>query len=421
MAEIFFSYKTEDRKRIRPLIVALREAGLDVWWDQDMADGAPWRETIVEQLESSTLCIVAWSKLSVSAAGRYVREEAERAIARDAYLGVLIDEVRPPFGFGEQQAIKLAAWKGRKSDPLLASFVERVRARLEHRPAAPGRPAKRRLPFAPRQIALGAAVAAALAAAGALFWIYARSSAPAPVAPETPTAFVNARLGREACSWLQISSVTEATGGERIALTGIAPAREGVQERLLGDALAAGVPVVEIGVDDIALGPPETCASLQFLRQYAWGGRPRLSVRDPRGEFARTPQGLTIPFQFSLDYRELPRYAALLGLDSIHGVSDEIEDLHSYRRDTRPDRLQGEVATYTILMDDEGRAARNIGLVLMTSTAPIRKALIERVGRGGDRATLAELRQTAARDHWQFELALVRCGFENGPSGSHPC
>jgi TIR domain len=416
MAEIFISYKTEDRRRIAPLVAALRGAGLDVWWDQDIPPGGGWRETIETELNGATLCVVAWSKESVGTSGRFVREEAERAAVRGAYLGVLIDDVMPPFGFSEWQSIRMAEWNGKPSDPMLGDFVEQVRARLENRPAERKVLAKRRSWTLPLAIGGGLALLGAVA----LGVHYYPAAAPAPP-PATPTAFVNARLDQAACAWLQISSVTPAADGERVALTGIAASPQAVQESLMGAAMAAHVPLAELAVDDVAAGPQQTCAQLQFMRNYAWQGRARLHVREPRGAFQHSAEGLSIAFEFDLDYRDLPEHAALLGLDSIGGVEVLVEDLHEQRRHYPPYRLNGEVATYQSIMDDEGQGARNVGLVLMTSTESIHKGLVERIGRSGDRSTLARLTRAAAEGHWQFELALVRCGFENGASGSHPC
>ena len=87
MSDIFISYKTEDRARVAPLVAALREAGLDVWWDQDIPAGGGWRHTIAEQLDIAKLCVVAWSGESTGPRGRFVLEEAERTAARNAARG----------------------------------------------------------------------------------------------------------------------------------------------------------------------------------------------------------------------------------------------------------------------------------------------------------------------------------------------
>jgi hypothetical protein len=414
MAEIFLSYKATDRPRVAHLVAALRAGGLDVWWDQDIPVGGGWRETIAAELDAATLCVVAWSHASTGADGRFVREEAERAAARRAYLGVLIDPVLPPFGFAEWQSIDLSHWDGERSDPLLAQFVGQVRARLENRPAEPlsaPRPRRRRSLAWPIAAASAALIASAIAVA--VWLLYPRGDAPPPPPPAmSPTAFVNARLDATGCSWLQIADVASAPGGERIALSGLALSPAAVQSAIMRDAIDASIPIAEIGVDDVAIGPNETCAELDLLRQYRSRGRPHLHVTQPRGAFRRTPDGWEIGLEYEIDYAGLPPDAALFGLDSIGGVSPMIEDLHAFRRETTPRRVNGSRATFYTIMTDDNQGARNVGLILMTASGRIDRGLVEDIGSHGDRGFLTRVSREARRRNWQFELQLVPCGFE---------
>ena len=41
MADVFVSYKAEDRKRIRPLVEALQAEGYGVWWMSRSAAAPP--------------------------------------------------------------------------------------------------------------------------------------------------------------------------------------------------------------------------------------------------------------------------------------------------------------------------------------------------------------------------------------------
>jgi hypothetical protein len=410
MSDIFISYKTEDRKRVAHLVAALRAAGLDVWWDQDIPPGGGWRETIIAQLDRAKLCVVAWSEASTGPGGRFVREEAERTAARGAYQGVLIDDVQPPFGFAEWQAIDLSDWNGRARHPLLGHFVAQVRARLESAPleAAPvvAGGGRRSLKW-PLLVGGGTLL---LAAAGLLAWTLLPGQS-----AESPTAFVNARLNRSACSWLQIASVTPAEGGrERVALAGIAASPTAVQAGLMRRAMDADVPIAEIDVRDVATGPNETCAQLELLRQYRWNGRSRLTVIPPRGALQRTRYGWSGRFEFEVDMQDLPQHAALLGLDSVGGLEVLIPDLNGFRRQHPPLRTAGTKVAYEGYFFDENQNARNVGLILMTSSAPIDAAVVQQIGRSGDRAVLERISRGARSQAWQFELALVRCGFEGG-------
>ena len=119
IADIFVSYKTEDRARVQPLVEALEGEGFSVWWDTHIGGGAHWREDIQEHLDAAKCVIVVWTKRSVSPEGDFVRDEAAYAKRRRIYLPVRFDTVELPLGFREVQAISLKGWHG---DPLDARF-----------------------------------------------------------------------------------------------------------------------------------------------------------------------------------------------------------------------------------------------------------------------------------------------------------
>jgi len=124
MADVFVSYKAEDRRRVQPLVQALQAEGLSVWWDEHIGVGDAWRETIERQLNEAKTVVVVWSKRSVGPEGGFVREEATRAQKRGVYVPVLIDAVMPPLGFGESQATSLKNWHGNRSDPHYRAFLD---------------------------------------------------------------------------------------------------------------------------------------------------------------------------------------------------------------------------------------------------------------------------------------------------------
>lgn len=128
--DIFVSYKAEDRPRLLPLITALEEEGFTVWWDTHIGGGSHWREDIQEHLNAAKCVIVVWSKRSVGPEGDFVRDEASHARKRRAYLPVRLDEVEPPLGFGEVQAISLKGWKGDRADPRFLALADAVHRRI---------------------------------------------------------------------------------------------------------------------------------------------------------------------------------------------------------------------------------------------------------------------------------------------------
>lgn len=167
MSDVFISYKAEDRSRVRPLVDALEADGLSVWWDAHIGGGDEWRDTIARHLDDARCVIVVWSKRSIGPEGRFVRDEATRAVRRHAYLPVRIDKVDPPLGFGETQALPLNGWKGNRSDPRYMAVLHSVGSMIglethaDHSHAPSG--------FSRRPLLIGGA--AALAGAGIGGWL----------------------------------------------------------------------------------------------------------------------------------------------------------------------------------------------------------------------------------------------------------
>jgi hypothetical protein len=98
MPDLFISYAREDRNRVRPLADALAAHGWSVWWDRQIQAGRTFDEVIAEALATARCVLVVWSKDSIGSS--WVREEAEEGSRRKILIPVLIDDVRPPLGFG---------------------------------------------------------------------------------------------------------------------------------------------------------------------------------------------------------------------------------------------------------------------------------------------------------------------------------
>lgn len=163
MADVFVSYKAEDRERVEPLVEALQADGFKVWWDAHISAGSQWREDIQAQLDKAKCVIVVWSRRSVGPNGRFVRDEAARSQRQGTYLPVRIDRVHPPLGFGEVQSIPLQSWKGNRSDPRYLALLDCIGSIIAgERPTATiAEP-----PLVSRRTALAGGAVAVVAAAG---------------------------------------------------------------------------------------------------------------------------------------------------------------------------------------------------------------------------------------------------------------
>ncbi len=133
MADVFLSYAREDAVRARQVAQALEQAGLEVFWDNEIPPGATWADHIELKLSQCKALIVLWSKDSTKS--QSVREEARLARDKGVLIPVSMDGSTPPFGFGEVQTADLSHWTGDLSDPGWRRVVDAVSRVAERQPA----------------------------------------------------------------------------------------------------------------------------------------------------------------------------------------------------------------------------------------------------------------------------------------------
>jgi TPR repeat protein len=115
MTDIFLSYSSTDRERVRPIRDGLVDIGYGVFWDIEVPPGTNWDQFIRERISESRVVIVFWTSNSCSSLN--VHQEA--VIARDAgkLVPVLLEPLpaaKLPMGFYVVQAIDLA--RGRQAN-----------------------------------------------------------------------------------------------------------------------------------------------------------------------------------------------------------------------------------------------------------------------------------------------------------------
>ncbi len=165
MHDIFLSYSTKDRDRLKPLFQALAQQGWSVFWDhQSIHTGENWHRKIEEAINNSRCVVVVWSKHSIQS--EWVLEEANKAKSRNVLLPIRIDAIELPFGFGLLQAGDFTGWNG-KGDHLafielaaqIYGFLGRGSQPLQPPPASKS-----------RMGAVLAGVAAVAVAGGGVYW-----------------------------------------------------------------------------------------------------------------------------------------------------------------------------------------------------------------------------------------------------------
>ena len=189
-ADIFVSYKAEDRPRLQPLIAALEAEGFSVWWDAHIGGGTNWRRDIEEHLDAAKCVVVAWTKRSVGPKGEFVRDEAGQAKMRGTYLPVRFDAVDLPLGFREVQAISFKGWHGDRADPHFRALADAVRERItgQHSEHLPVRHTQ---PQVSRRAVIGGGAVAAVTIGGIGAWYLLKPTAAAASATIAVLPFAN--------------------------------------------------------------------------------------------------------------------------------------------------------------------------------------------------------------------------------------
>lgn len=114
MADIFLSYASEDRDRVRSLVETLEAEGWSIWWDPEIHAGRRFDKVIEEQVNKASCVVVAWSEASVKS--DWVRDEANEGRERQILAPLRLDDVRPPMGFRSAQTANLIGWPESKGE-----------------------------------------------------------------------------------------------------------------------------------------------------------------------------------------------------------------------------------------------------------------------------------------------------------------
>lgn len=127
MADVFISYKREERPQAERLSIVLEQLGFEVWWDFDLLSGESYRTVIKAVIDQCKAAVVLWSKRSVQSS--FVMDEAEYARQQGKLCPVRLDDVDLPFGFGGMHTGDLSQWDGEIFHPDFQAVVRAIEAR----------------------------------------------------------------------------------------------------------------------------------------------------------------------------------------------------------------------------------------------------------------------------------------------------
>jgi adenylate cyclase len=126
VARVFLSYARADVDSAKALAELIGRAGHDVWWDRELHGGSRFTAEIDKALRDAEAVVVLWSKASLESA--WVQDEAAEGRDSNRLVPVVIEDVRPPLGFRQYQALDLADLRSgdqpRQLEELLRAIIK---------------------------------------------------------------------------------------------------------------------------------------------------------------------------------------------------------------------------------------------------------------------------------------------------------
>lgn len=128
MANIFVSYSQTDRKRVLPVVEALRAQGWSVWWDKEGAGGAILEEMVDREMKAAKCVVVLWSESSIKS--DWVLGEADEARERRILVPAILDDTNGPRRFRQFNTVNLRSWDGNAESDEFRKLIAGVRTHI---------------------------------------------------------------------------------------------------------------------------------------------------------------------------------------------------------------------------------------------------------------------------------------------------
>jgi hypothetical protein len=108
VADVFVSYKREDREEVSVIADLLSDLGLSVWFDASLAAGERWRAEIMEEIDVASAMLVCWTPAATKSIE--VLREVERGAARKILTPIFLKKCQLPAGLNAIHTPDLSEW-----------------------------------------------------------------------------------------------------------------------------------------------------------------------------------------------------------------------------------------------------------------------------------------------------------------------
>jgi adenylate cyclase len=148
MSDVFISYARSTELQAEEIAAGLRDAGYDVWRDDQIPAYRAYAQVIEERLRGAKAVVVIWSEDAVQS--QWVRAEADAARELGTLIQVTVDGTMPPLPFNQIQCARLDSMTGpgwTKVEESVAALVGRTASEPMARKATGSSPTVCVLPF----------------------------------------------------------------------------------------------------------------------------------------------------------------------------------------------------------------------------------------------------------------------------------
>jgi len=108
VADVFISYKREDRPRVSIIAELLSDLRLTAWFDASLVSGDSWQTVIDREVGSASAMLVCWTPQAVKSV--QVMREVLEGVKRRIYAPVRLDMCTPPAELNSKHMPDLSAW-----------------------------------------------------------------------------------------------------------------------------------------------------------------------------------------------------------------------------------------------------------------------------------------------------------------------
>jgi len=124
MADIFISYKHENRGSARAIAEMFTRHGFNVWWDIELLPGQKFAAEINSVINTAKAVVVLWTPDAINS--YWVKSEAAIAMERGILIPAWLEKIDLPAPYNTLHTIDLSSWDNSPDDPVLEGLLAGV-------------------------------------------------------------------------------------------------------------------------------------------------------------------------------------------------------------------------------------------------------------------------------------------------------